>query len=146
MKVILKHLIEKLRMEHEIELRNEDNYRLFNCSSNSQALEPYFNREVVEWFTGENRKVVILIGEEGCLTPNQRLRLKEKIDEIELATGRTYVALTYQDKNTYLSFVNSIGYYEADTFTDFLPFMDSAFESGKLYLLSDLLGESEYEI
>lgn len=78
-----------------------------------------------------------------CLTPNQRLRLKEKIDEVELATGHTYAALTYQDKNTYLSFVDGIGYYRADTFTDFLSFMDSAFEPGKLYLLSDLLGETE---
>lgn len=81
--------------------------------------------------------------ERSCLTPNQRLRLKEKIDEIELATGRTYVALTYQDKNAYLSYVDSMGYYRPDTFTDFLSFMDSAFEPGKLYLLSDLLGETE---
>ena len=62
--VVLKDLIELLRFEHEIEIRDEDNYRLFNCPSNSQVLEPYFNREVVEWFTSENRKVVILIGEE----------------------------------------------------------------------------------
>ena len=36
--VVLKDLIELLRMEHEIELRDEDNNRLFNCSSWSQAL------------------------------------------------------------------------------------------------------------
>lgn len=60
----LKHLIERLRMEHEIELRDENNYRLFNCSSNSQALEPYLNRKVVEWFAYESGKVVISIGEE----------------------------------------------------------------------------------
>ena len=77
------------------------------------------------------------------LTPNQRLRLKEKIDEIELSTGRSYVALTYQDENIYLSFVNSIGYYEADTLIDFPSFMESAFKPGKLYLLSNLLGETE---
>lgn len=88
-------------------------------------------------------KLLLVIDVADGLTPNQRFRLKEKIDEIELATGRTYVALTYQDKNTYLSFVDSMGYYKADTFTsDFLSFMDSAFEPGKLYLLSDLLGET----
>ena len=61
--VVLKDLIELLRMEHEIEIRNEENYRLFDCPSNSQVLEPYFNREVVEWFAVEFCKVVILIGE-----------------------------------------------------------------------------------
>ena len=60
----LKHLLGTLRMEHEIELRNEDNYRLFSCSSNSQVLEPYFNREVFEWFAKECCEVVISIGEE----------------------------------------------------------------------------------
>ena len=73
----------------------------------------------------------------------QRLWLKEKIDEIELTTGRNYDALTYEDGNIYLSFVNSIGYYEADTLIDFPSFMESAFKPGKLYLLSDLLGETE---
>lgn len=62
-RLLLKYLIETLRMEHEIELRDEENYRLFNCSSNSQALEPYFNREVIQWFVSENCKVVILTGE-----------------------------------------------------------------------------------
>ena len=91
----------------------------------------------------EMKEKAVKLVERSCLTPNQRLRLKEKIDEIELITGRRYTALTYQDKNTYLSFVDSMGYYKADTFTDFLSFMDSAFEPGKLYLLSDLLGETE---
>ncbi len=59
----LKHLIETLRMEHEIEIRNEDNYRLFNCPSNSQALEPYLNREVIEWFAYGSCKIVVSIGE-----------------------------------------------------------------------------------
>lgn len=78
------------------------------------------------------------------LTLNQRLRLKEKIDEIELATGRSYEALTYQDENIYLSFVDSMGYYRADIFTSGFPsFMEGAFKPGKLYLLSDLLGETE---
>lgn len=64
--VTLKDLIELLRMEHEIEIRSEDNYRLFNCPSNSQVLEPYFDRKVIEWFAfiGEERKVCISIGEE----------------------------------------------------------------------------------
>ena len=64
-KLTLKDLIELLRFEHEIEIRDEDNYKLFNCPSCSRrALEPYFNREVVEWFASKNCKVVILIGEE----------------------------------------------------------------------------------
>lgn len=62
--VILKDLIELLRMEHEIEIRDAEGYRLFNCSSNSQTLEHYLNREVIEWFASENSKVVISIGEE----------------------------------------------------------------------------------
>lgn len=83
---------------------------------------------------------------EGCterslLTSNQRLILKETIDAIELATGRRYTALTYQDENIYLSFVDNIGYYRADTFLDFPSFIESVFKPGKLYLLSDLLGE-----
>ena len=61
--VVLKDLIELLRMVHEIEIRDKDNYRLFSCSSDSQVLEPYFDREVVEWFVGESYKVVISIGE-----------------------------------------------------------------------------------
>lgn len=62
--ITLKQLIESLRMEHEIELRNKDNYGLFNCSSNSQALEPYFNEKVDgKWFAFDNCKIVILIGE-----------------------------------------------------------------------------------
>lgn len=70
-RLLLEHLIETLRLEHEIEIRDEDNYKLFNCSSNSRALEPYLNKEVLEWFVVGNRevlsaddiKVVILIGE-----------------------------------------------------------------------------------
>ena len=62
--VVLKDLIELLRMEHEVEIRDAEGYRLFNCSSNSQALEPYYDREVVEWFAYGNCNVVISIGEE----------------------------------------------------------------------------------
>lgn len=62
-RLLLKHLIETLRFEHEIELRNEDDCRLFNCPSLSEALEPYYNREVLVWFIYDN-KVAILIGEE----------------------------------------------------------------------------------
>lgn len=62
--VVLKDLIELLRMEHEIEVRDKEGYRLFNCPSNSQALEHYYDREVVEWFAIDNCKVVISIGEE----------------------------------------------------------------------------------
>ena len=62
-RLLLKDLIELLRMEHEIEIRDAEGYRLFNCSSNSQALEPYFNRKVVEWFAIDNCNVVISIGE-----------------------------------------------------------------------------------
>ena len=51
-------------MSHEIEIRDEDNYRLFNCSSSSPALEPYLDREVIQWFAYDNRKIVVLIGEE----------------------------------------------------------------------------------
>ena len=61
-RLLLKHLIKTLRMSHEIEIRDKDNYRLFNCSSSSLALKPYFNRKVVEWFVYDN-KAVILIGE-----------------------------------------------------------------------------------
>lgn len=64
--VVLKDLIELLRMEHEIEIRDKDNYRLFNCLSNSQALEPYYNKKVIEWFAIDNCKLVILIGEENA--------------------------------------------------------------------------------
>lgn len=82
--------------------------------------------------------------ERSWLTPNQRLRLKEKIDAIESATGHRYTALTYQDKNTYLSFVDSMGYYRADVFAPgFLSFMKGVFEPGKLYSLGDLLEEAE---
>lgn len=59
----LKHLIEVLRMEHEIELRTEDNYELFVCRSNSQALEPYLNKKVIEWFAYGDCRLVVLIGE-----------------------------------------------------------------------------------
>ena len=62
-RLILKHLIETLRMEHEIEIRDTDNYRLFGCSSSSPALEPYLSRKVIEWFACGNCKVVILIGD-----------------------------------------------------------------------------------
>lgn len=62
--MILKNLIETLRMEHEIEIRSEDNCRLFNCSSYSEVLEPYYNRKVNVWFASDNCKVVILIGGE----------------------------------------------------------------------------------
>ena len=61
--MLLKHLIETLRMHHDIELRDSEGYRLFNCSSNSQALEPYFNRKVVDWFAMGNLELVISIGE-----------------------------------------------------------------------------------
>lgn len=60
----LKHLIDTLRMRHEIELRDEDNCRLFNCSSYSQILEPYYNREVNVWFASGDCELVILIGDE----------------------------------------------------------------------------------
>ena len=59
----LKNLIETLRMEHEIEIRDEHNFRLFNCSSFSEVLEPYYNRKVNAWFASDNLKLVILIGE-----------------------------------------------------------------------------------
>ena len=63
-RVLLKHLIETLRIEHEIEIRDKDNYRLFNCLSNSQVLEPYLDWEVVQWFAYNNRKAVVLIRDE----------------------------------------------------------------------------------
>ncbi len=62
-KLLLKYMIKTLRMSQEIEIRDKDNSRLFNCSSSSPALESYFNRKVVEWFVYDN-KAVILIGEE----------------------------------------------------------------------------------
>lgn len=62
-RLLLKHLIEKLGYEHEIELRDEDNHRLFTCSSNSQILKNYLDREVVEWFVSSS-KAFILIGEQ----------------------------------------------------------------------------------
>lgn len=64
--VVLKDLIELLRMEHEIEIRDAEGYRLFECSSSSPTLEPYLDRKVIEWFVFmcEYRKIVILIGEE----------------------------------------------------------------------------------
>ena len=64
--VVLKDLIELLRMEHEIEIRDAEGNRLFGCSSNSQALKPYYDREVIEWFAfvGLESKVCITIGEE----------------------------------------------------------------------------------
>ena len=63
-RLLLKQLIETLRMEHEIELRSEDNCRLLNCPSFSQVLEPYYNRKVNVWFASGNCELVILIGEE----------------------------------------------------------------------------------
>lgn len=63
-RITLKHLIELLRMEQEIQIRNKDNYRLFDCSNKSQALEPYLNREVVNWFVYQNGRIVISIEEE----------------------------------------------------------------------------------
>ena len=62
-RLLLKYLIKTLRFEHEIEIRNKNNFRLFNCPSTSQVLESYFNREVVEWFAIDNCNVVISIGE-----------------------------------------------------------------------------------
>lgn len=83
--------------------------------------------------------------ERSWLTPNQRLRLKEKIDAIELATGRSYTTLMYgRDKNTYLSFADSTGQYRVDVFApSFLSFMGSVFKPGTLYSLGDLLEEKE---
>ena len=61
-RLLLKHMIETLRMTHEIAIRDKDNYSLFNCQSNSKVLEHYLNREVIEWFVYDN-KPVILIGD-----------------------------------------------------------------------------------
>ena len=89
-------------------------------------------------------KAVELV-ERGWLTPNQRLRLKEKIDAIESATERSYTGLMYgRDKNTYLSFADSTGQYRVDVFApSFLSFMDGVFKPGTLYSLGDLLEEKE---
>lgn len=62
-RITLKQLVKSLRMSHEIEIRDKNNCRLFNCSSSSPALKHYFDREVVEWLAYDN-KAVILIGEE----------------------------------------------------------------------------------
>lgn len=61
--VLVEDLIVTLRMAHEIEIRDNDGYRLFTCPSNSLALEPYLTREVIDWFASEMCKVVISIGE-----------------------------------------------------------------------------------
>lgn len=84
-RLLLKHMIETLRMTHEIEIRDKDNCRLFNCQSNSQALEPYLNREVVEWFVYDN-KAVILIGEELI----EYCDTKDVIEENKIPIGLWY--------------------------------------------------------
>lgn len=128
------------------ELAKEIDYK--GCRNCEHQIEPL---RMCEWAERGGDGIVHIIcpmwekrneiNEKSLLTPNQRLILKETIDAIELVTGRRYTALTYQDENIYLSFVDSIGYYRADTFLDFPSFIESVFKPGKLYLLSDLLGE-----
>ena len=62
-KLLLKQLIETLRIEHNIELQTRDNDMSLYCVSDSQELEPYFNRKVVDWVASGNCELVILIGE-----------------------------------------------------------------------------------
>lgn len=63
-KLLLKQLIETLRIEHNIELQTRDDYISLYCVSDSQELEPYFNRKVVDWLACGNCDLIILIGEE----------------------------------------------------------------------------------
>ena len=93
----------------------------------------------------EYYETAVKLVERSWLTPNQRLRLKEKIYAIESATGRSYTGLMYgRDEKTYLSFANSTGQYRVDVFAPgFLSFMDGAFKQGILYSLGDLLEEKE---
>lgn len=62
-KLLLKHLLETLRIEHNIELQTRDNDMSLYCVSDSQELELYFNRQVVDWVASGNCELVILIGE-----------------------------------------------------------------------------------
>lgn len=48
----LGEMISKLRISGEIEVRNEQNVKLFSCETSSPILLNYSNCEVAEWFPG----------------------------------------------------------------------------------------------
>ena len=77
----------------------------------------------------------------GFLTPNQKSRLKEKIEAIQSATGHQYTELSYnpETKLTMLGFTDWYGEYRADSVaSSFVSFMD-VFEPRRVYSIGDLL-------
>ena len=63
--LLLSQLIETLRFEHEIEVRDEDGYRMFDCSSKAGVLEFYSERVVIDWFVSSNIEHKIVVSIEG---------------------------------------------------------------------------------
>jgi len=46
----VKDLITHLRMKQRMEVRDEQEYELFTCDTDSAVMFDYWDREVVEWF------------------------------------------------------------------------------------------------
>lgn len=45
-------MLNALRIQANVEVRDEENVELFTCNTQSEVLRNYLNWEVVEWFVG----------------------------------------------------------------------------------------------
>lgn len=66
----LSDVLNNLRIDCTIEIRDKDNMEICTCDTNSKGVDPYINCEVVEWFpvissTVTGTDVVVLIDLEG---------------------------------------------------------------------------------
>lgn len=48
----LYEMIRLLRISNRVEIRDRNNWELFRCKSDSDALKPYYDKKVLEWFPG----------------------------------------------------------------------------------------------
>ena len=46
----LNDMVEKLRKTVVVEIRDQDNYNICTCHTNSKGIGPYLGKEVIEWF------------------------------------------------------------------------------------------------
>ena len=52
--MIFKEMVELLRINCGVEIRDESNCNVCFCESNSRGIEPYLDKEVVEWFVASS--------------------------------------------------------------------------------------------
>lgn len=63
----VKEMVNTLRITSEIEFRNSENYTICKAKSDSEGVNPYLEREVIEWFVFSKTIPTLKVNSDICL-------------------------------------------------------------------------------